>query len=307
MRKLKRILSAVLAKNFNSEDIKWIARELERNFDINEVSGFPASMRLPAKDAADVVTNYFLRKKKLQDLVNVVLGLDNKQFRGKKVILKDVGRLAKAVEESGFEYSSDTKEIKISEKGGKRADFGVCKEGVEYDFTFIDIDIVKNSQVVNKYSYDIVKKTYTKIIAYFTNRIEKRNGRIWVWAGDGGIAAFYGDNKCVKAVNAAIDIVAGIPLFNAEHNDLPIDLNVRVAVHKGRCIYRDNKDLLLSDDINFVVHLEKKFTHINSISISENVFQELPDKHRKFFFPDGLFERRKAYRLKYDIGSNKEK
>jgi class 3 adenylate cyclase len=260
-------------------------------------------MRLPAKDAADIVTNYFLQKQKLHDLVNTLISLDNTQFRGKTVILKDSVRLAKAVEECGFEYSANAKQLKISEKGGKRADFGFCKEGVEYDFAFVDIDIVKNSEVVNKFSYDIVKKTYTKIIAYFTNRIEKRDGRIWTWAGDGGIAAFYGDNKCVRAVNAAIDIVAGIPLFNAEHNNLPVDLNVRVAVHKGRCIYRENKDLLLSDDINFVVHLEKKFTHINSVSISENVFQELTDKHRRFFFPDGLFERRKAFRLKYDIGS----
>mgnify|MGYP001552398546 CR=1 FL=1 len=306
MRKLKRILSSVLSKNFNSEDIKWIARELERNFDLNEVSGFPASMRLPAKDAADIVTNYFFRKKKLEDLVNVLFGIDNTQFRGKLVILKDVTKLAKAIEENGYVYNKNSKSIQVSEKDGKRADFGVCKEGQEYDFAFIDIDIVKNSEVVNKFSYELVKKTYTKIIAYFTNRIEKRKGRIWVWAGDGGIAAFYGDNKCVRAVNAAIDIVAGIPLFNAEHNDLPLDLNVRVAVHKGRCIYRENKDLLLSDDINFVVHLEKKFTHINSISISENVFQQLSDKHRKFFFPDGLFERRKAYRLKYDIGSKKD-
>ncbi len=303
MKKLSRIISSTLSKNFNSEEIVYIARELERNFDIYEVSGFPSSMRLPAKDTADVVCRFFLEKKLLTELVNVILGLNNKQFRGKMVYLKDIGTLAKAIEDMGYEYSKESKGIRMSEKDGKRPDFGVCKEGEEYDFALMDIDIVKNSEIVNKFSYDLVKSTYTKIIAYFTNRIEKRGGRIWTWAGDGGLAAFYGNEMCVKAVNAAIDIVAGIPLFNAEHNDLPVDLNVRVAVHKGRCIYRENKDLMLSDDINFVVHLEKKFTHINSISLSENVFQELSDRHRKFFFPDGIFERRKAFRLNYIVGS----
>jgi hypothetical protein len=303
LNRLIRTVKSSLAKNFNTEEIIYIARELERNLDIYEISGFPSSMRLPARDAADVVTRYFSDKSMLKELVDVILELNNKQFRGKMVVLKDVNVLVKSIEESGFEYSNQHKGIVKSQKQGLTSDFGICKDGTEYEFTFFDIDIVKNSEIVNKYSYETVKMTYTKIIAYFRNRIEKRNGRIWVWAGDGGISAFMGKNMCQRAVNAAIDIVAGIPLFNAEHNDLPDDLNIRMALHKGRCIYRENKDLMLSDDINFVVHLEKKFTHINSLSISDNIFRELNEKQRRFFFPDGLFERRKVYRLKYDVGS----
>ena len=111
LKKLSRIISSTLSKNFNSEEIVYIARELERNFDIYEVSGFPSSMRLPAKDTADVVCRFFLEKKLLTELVNVILGLNNKQFRGKMVYLKDIGTLAKAIEDMGYEYSKESKGI----------------------------------------------------------------------------------------------------------------------------------------------------------------------------------------------------
>jgi class 3 adenylate cyclase len=53
---------------------------------------------------------------------------------------------------------------------------------------------------------------------------------------------------------------------------------------------------IVSDVINTASHLEKKATEPGGVSITEDVFTQLPDKYQKLFIKDGDFEGSVKYR-----------
>jgi Na+/H+-translocating membrane pyrophosphatase len=59
---------------------------------------------------------------------------------------------------------------------------------------------VKNSKFVRKYTADRIQKTYTDLKDIVDIAIERRNGRVWIWEGVGGLVAFYFSGKNLLAV-----------------------------------------------------------------------------------------------------------
>jgi hypothetical protein len=49
---------------------------------------------------------------------------------------------------------------------------------------------------VRKYPADVIEKTYEDLRLMVEGAIDKRNGRIWSWEGDGGLVAFFFSHKC---------------------------------------------------------------------------------------------------------------
>jgi class 3 adenylate cyclase len=129
--------------------------------------------------------------------------------------------------------------------------------------------------LVKDYPEDIVKVVYQDLKTMIEPIVEKRNGRIWNWAGDGMLAAFYFSNKNNKAVVSAMEIIHEVYLYNLLRCPLDKPLQVRVAVHCGPCEYRENFNDLKSDTLEKIVEIEKKHTDPNSVTLSSSVYQML--------------------------------
>jgi hypothetical protein len=116
------------------------------------------------------------------------------------------------------------------------------------------------------------------------------NGSIWSWQGDGGIVAFWGEQCIFQSICFSIEALGLLPLFNVRQNSLENDIDLRFGIDCGKTSYKKDKGNIISPNINYAAHLEKKCTAINSITISERVHKTLNNKQGIYFQPKGQFE-----------------
>lgn len=83
---------------------------------------------------------------------------------------------------------------------GTRRTGGVLREGKEYSLIVASIDIHDNSALVKKYKSYLIEKEYKKVIEFISRKLHDYNGRVWFWAGDGGIIAFRDEDGPVNAL-----------------------------------------------------------------------------------------------------------
>jgi class 3 adenylate cyclase len=149
------------------------------------------------------------------------------------------------------------------------------RELEEYIFTFLSIDIVGNSGLVRKYPDKMIQKTYSDLRKIVQDAVEKRNGRIWNWEGDGGLSAFYFSHKNNAASLSAMEIIHELFLYNLIRCRLDEPLRVRIAVHSGPSEFRYNFEDIKSDTIKNIEEIESKYTKPNSVTYSNNVYHML--------------------------------
>lgn len=291
------VIIDILSKNFNAHDIAYVAKEVDRNFDIYDVSGYPKHHNFFARDAADIVVRYFRGTNKFKDLINFLLAINNSQYRGKVVVIDNVNLLNKELQKNGLEYVKEEKNVFLSEKGGLRNDFGICREGEEYSFAFIRISFIAKSNLSSLTTPDKVMDAYNRFITYLQKGVEKRGGRLWSFSNEGGLCAFYGDEQCARAAATAYELSSGIYLFNAEQNPIPYDFSAAFALHYGKCVYREPTVNIISEEINFVSHLAGKYAQPGSVSCSDVIYQNLGERLNRNFMMDGIFEGRKVFRF----------
>jgi class 3 adenylate cyclase len=153
------------------------------------------------------------------------------------------------------------------------------------------MDIVGSSELVKK----LGRKTMEKFFSFFWSCIRERlsvyNGRIWSWAGDGGIIAFAFKQHQMRAARFAIEMQRVMPLINGHaRNPIKEDVSIRIGMHSGKVAFMHDTGKIISDVINLAAHLEKRGTEPGYVSITDTVWKRLPDRMQEFFDPVGDFE-----------------
>ncbi len=154
------------------------------------------------------------------------------------------------------------------------------EQGKEYFITFLSIDIAGSSNIVKSYSPDLVSDMLYGFKNYIKEKVEKFNGFIWEWEGDGGTGIFT-DLDTSNAVLCGIEIILYLVLFNNLINPLPENINIRVGLHSTNLIfYDDEKKMDLTGKI-FADDIQKQAAKGNNLAISAEVFNSLHKKIRK--------------------------
>lgn len=280
--------------------IQLFGRELDKNLDLYELTGFPKGCSIPRKDAAEQVVDYFFSTKRINLLLELIINIHKSGFKGEEVIIHNIKDILKEMEECGYEYKNDLSKVVFSENKGKRTDWGFLQEGKSYNFCFVSIDICGNSTLVRKYDSYHIKETYNNFKKLVSNSILSRNGRIWSWEGDGGLVAFLLDDFVNSAIFTSIDILNSLIKFNAIENFLNEDISIRIGINAGHAEYKKDTNLITSDAIEFTKIIEKKHTEKSSISISRHTYQYINALIREFMIEkeiNGL----NVYQLKLPI------
>ena len=115
--------------------------------------------------------------------------------------------------------------------------------------------------------------------------IEKRNGRIWGWEGDGGLAAFYFQDKNVNAALSAIEIILDLFFYNQFKCRLNEPLQARIAIHTGQCQFFQDLKRMQNDILRSLEVLESEYTLPNTITLSPSVYHDLGSKLENCFIP----------------------
>jgi hypothetical protein len=272
---LVHLATRAIAESMDVRSMVKLARRFIMNYDIYARTGFQHNIPVPNIDAATQIVKDIHRNEMLLELIALLIQMQDSGLKGKRYIVPHMRDIFREVKKLGLLFDAEVGMFLEDSRVRKTRNWGVLRENEEYIFTFLIADIVDSTSMVRNYPEEIVQGVYEDLKSMINPVIEKRNGRIWNWAGDGMLAAFYFSNKNNNAVTCAMDIINEIYVYNLLRCPLDQPLEVRMAVHSGPCGYREVFHDLKDDTIEKIIEIEKKFTDPNSVTISSSVFQML--------------------------------
>lgn len=273
---LKRLTARALSESMDVNTMVTVTRKLVPGYNIFKQTGFPESIPIPNRDAAAQIVRDIANADLIPHFVNLLMQVHQVGLMGRSYPISYLHEIVQGIIEHGYVYDRENKLFIEDGRTRKTVNWSVLREGDEYIFAFMRLDIVGNSVLVRNYPENIIQETYGNLKQIVENSIDSRNGRIWNWEGDGGLVAFFFSNKSMLATLSAMEIIHELFIFNQVDCLLDNPLAVRIAVHCGSCQFSFDPDEIAKQDvIKEIVRIESKHTGPNSITVSNVVFPAL--------------------------------
>ncbi len=284
--------SELISQNFKADDIEAIGKIIFKTFDCHKLAGKSNHITLSPQKCAVVLVDFCNGEKKLFDLIQLLIQLDGSTMNGKPVTIHGLEVYLNKLTQAGVYYDFRKRKVLRSKKElNDLINWGALKDGKEYPLTVFSIDIVNNSKLVIKHGSNTMEKVYFQLKDFLSKKLYEYDGRLWNFAGDGGLAAFAFKDQVTRGVLCALDIQTSLPLFNINPKvKIKDPLVLRIGIDTGRVKFFTETGNIVSDVINFAAHLEKYAAKPGQISISEAVMKLLDKKMAKIFSQKDIFE-----------------
>lgn len=279
MRVRSALRSLAIKSLYESLDVRMIvhaASQIFENYDIYARTGCPPNIPLTAQQTAKQVIDDCIAEDKFLDFIEYLIVLNSKGYMGKEYPIVYLQDMIKHISAEGFIYNATSNCFLEDIKNQATMNWGRLHENSNYSFTFLKIDIVKNSEHVRSNKKSFVESAYQHIHDLITKAYLKRDGREWFWEGDGGLIAFYNGDIYNNAVITGIDIINKINLYNIFDNILQNQVSLRIACHAGTFPFSFNSAIIRKyDPIRESIEIESKHTPENTLAVTVNVFARL--------------------------------
>jgi hypothetical protein len=146
-----------------------------------------------------------------------------------------------------------------------------------------------------------------KVGTDFHNFIERWvtpiNGRIWMWEQFGGLVLFPFDGTNCEALLTCFKLMLNRTIISTEEFSYDILLSYRIALDIGNTVYkkRGETGTVISDTVNFLFHLGKRFADPGKLYLTDNVAAFIPSGLRDYFVPAGDFEGKTLQRMRLPV------
>ena len=288
----------ILGNNFSYEEIILIGQRTEDDFDIQIPDNHYGRLRLQPHVAAEYLTTYFRDNSRIEDIVRFLIDLDCGSLNGRDIYISGFEDLMVTLRHAGIGYDFTERDFFPLEGKDCKVRWEEClKENKEYEFSFVSVDTVDSSQLSMEEQREKLDQTYDSLHYLITMTALKYNGSLWSWQGDGGILAFWGKSFILNGLFFCFEILGLLPVFNLKDSRISNDIKLRFGIDRGVALYKKDKGSIISKNINFASHLEKKYTDSNSITISENVYSVLNEKQKSYFEKRNCFDGKDFYCL----------
>jgi len=285
--RLTSLFIQALSQSLSVDMMTVVARRVIPDYDVYERSGFPSNIPMPRADAARHILKDFDREGLFFKLVEALIDVHSHGVMGREVPVALLPRIVAEIQDQGYRYAADKGVLVENAERGKTMGWGTLREGRTYEFALLRLDVAGNSALVRRYPIDLVRGTLGAVKDIATRQVEKRDGRIWSWEGDGGLAAFYFGDKTIQAVLCGIEILHEMYFFNLLLSRLPEPVSVRLAVHAGPCRFTAAPHDAAGETIRKVELLESMYTAPDSLTVSAGVYTDLGGKLCSSFVPVG--------------------
>jgi class 3 adenylate cyclase len=285
-------LVELIAVNFKTDEINELGKLILKSFDSNQASGTKNTISLSSRKSAKLLVDCCEQHELVSSLIKLVIELDEGVIHGRQVKIDGLEIFLSRLVRTGVHYDVRTGRIVSScQNPLELANWGCLREGKLYDTTVVSVDIMGNSTLVRRYGLPRMEKLYFKLWSYLREKLTILDGRIWSWAGDGGIIAFTFKDHIQRAVRFTVEVQSTMPVFNLTSPErFPSDIALRFGIDTGKVRFLADTGTIISDVINRASHLEKQACEPGSVSISRTVRDSLPTKMASIFRQDGVFE-----------------
>lgn len=293
---LPALCARALSESMDLRTMTSVVRDIIPNYDIHERTGFPSSIAIPSRDVARQIVNDVMQERRLLQLIGSLIDIHELGVMGRRNPIPHIQLIVQEVMENGYLFDQKNRMFVENPAVRKTRNWGALLPGKEYIFAFLRIDIVKNSLLVRNHTAITIRKAYGALRDIVLASVEKRNGRLWKWEGDGGLAAFFFEDKHQRATLSAMEIIHELFLYNRIACPLPSPLAARIAVHSGPVDYSDNDETLKQNPtLSRLMEVEERLTRPQSITISSvvrvmldailsNEFEPLSDDSQGTYF-----------------------
>ena len=287
----------LLSANFKPAEINEIGKLIIKGYDSHAVTGTNSHITLSARKCASALVEACSEQDCSDKLIQMLAELDEKTLLGRPVKVDGIEALLNDLSKAGMVYDFHRKRVLHSRRDiHALVNWGSLKDGKEYHMSVMSLDIVNNSGLVKSYGNRAMEKLYYKLRVYIQAKIEAYNGRIWNFAGDGGIIAFTFKDHETRAVLCGLEILRSLPLFNMT-SVLPMTekFTLRLGLHSGKLRFMSDTGSIVSDVINYAAHLEKKAAEPGKIAVSSAIKDAVDGRIMTIFEPKGSFEDQDYY------------
>ena len=306
---LPRELKELLSRSFSFNDIEALGKDIFYTYDTHFLEDIIPEITISPAAAAACLVRECQKAKKLTLLVAYLIQLEGSYLNGKTVSLHGLEALLYNIAENGYRFDyEERKFVPVIKKKGLHANWGILREGKTYDIAILSVDIVKNSMFVKKYGAAPMQAIYNQLQEFVLEVTSSYDGRVWSWAGDGGMLAFRGQNRAQDALRAALELQLRMPVFNLrEKVKLKEALQIRCGMDEGSVRFYKDIGRIVSDTINYAAHVEKHISPPSGVAVSQSAHGRLPSRLQELFSDKKEFESKGVYSLVFDYKTYIEK
>lgn len=287
----------IIANNFSPIEIETLGKIIYPKYNSHQAAGVKNHITMSSRKCANSLVQFLNESKKTFQLIKLIIEMDDSFLNGKAKTIEGLEVYLNKLIKSDIYYDFKKRKLYHSKKDAqKMTNWGILREGKTYDITVMSLDIVENSNLVKKYGTKTMEKVYFRLRSFVEQKVLDYDGRIWNFAGDGGLIAFTSKGHVIRSVLCSLDIRAALYVFNL-NPDIPIKKNIllRMALDTGKLRFSLDTGHIVSDIINYAAHLEKLGTLPGEIAVSENIQKLLPSKISKIFSDKNKFENMNCY------------
>ncbi len=273
--RLRTLAGRALSEMMDVRSMVHLARRLFGSYDLYERTGFPSSVPIPNRDAARQIVDDVIEAGLLLDFAALLVELERVGSEGRARRSSPLQAIVQEILERGYYFDEQSRSFVEDTDIRTTRNWGVLREGESYILTFLGIDVAGNSELVREYGQQAMSPLYRSLKALITSLSEKRNGRLWVWEGDGGIVAFTSEEQKLRATLTGIELLNELFIYN--HTECPLDggLHIRVTVHQGPCEYGETGAELSSDTVKRMLQIDARYGVPDTMIVTDSVYPSL--------------------------------
>jgi class 3 adenylate cyclase len=292
-------LTEMLGKSLTFKDIDAVGGYLFKDhaYSTHALAGVDKGVSISPLNAAKKLVEECERRGKLKELFAFAFELEGVPLNSRNVTLAGLENLLYRLSRTGVQYNfAKRRFVDFQQDKKSLPGWGALRNGKEYPVVVASVDICRNSELVRRHKPAVMEKVYYELWEYLRYKLELYEGRIWSWAGDGGLLAFRGEASIPAAVSCCLEVLYTMPVFNIQpRKPIKDDICLRLALDFGPVKFFEDTGRIVSEVINYAAHLEKKGTRPGALSISDAVYSRLPAGMQRLFPEKQVFEGRDAY------------
>ena len=269
--RLRTLAARALAESMDVKRMVHVARRLLGNYDLHERTGFPRSVPIPNQTAARQIVDDVAEADLFLDFVGLLVRLERLGMAGRKYKFPRLNIIIAEIMDTGYRYDADSGAFVEDRAVRTTRNWGVLREGESYVMAFLGVDVAGNSQLVRHYGRDDMHRIYHALRSMTTESVERRNGRLWSWEGDGGLYAFTFEEQNQRAVIAAMEVLHEVFLYNLGACPIPDGVHVRLTVHNGPCQYAEDGSELKCDTVKRLWEIDTLFGQADTLTLTPTI------------------------------------
>ena len=289
---LKHELYELLENSFTADAMDQLGALLFKRYSGHEQAGEDRHITLSRSRAARTLADTAEESGKLADLIQLIAELDGKQFQGKLLMISGAEVFFNSLARVGIVYDPTRRRLFHSRQDiTELRNWGSLRDGRTYTIAVMSVDIVGNSVIVRELGAKKAEKLSYALLGFLQRKLHDYDGRMWNWAGDGGLFAFAFQGCADRAIMCGVDIQRSLPLFSLSPL-MPVErsMELRIGIDVGPVKFSSDTGRIVSDVINYAAHLEKGGTEPGQVSISERVTDLCDGRLLRLFADAGEFE-----------------